>query len=69
MLCQYCSHSEFRRSRLHREDLPHLLALKLPVRCRNCRHRVYANIFYARLLPAPKEKLAKPSAALGPTDA
>jgi hypothetical protein len=47
-----------------REDLSHLLLLQLPVRCRNCHHRAYANIFYARTLPAPKMGLTKTG---GPT--
>jgi hypothetical protein len=40
------------------------------VRCRNCHHRTYANVFYARTLPAPKVKLTKTSEpASKPSDA
>ncbi len=59
MLCRYCSKSDFRQSRFHREDIVHLLVLQLPVRCRNCHHRVYANIFYARTLPAANVRPTK----------
>lgn len=42
MVCPTCFRSGFRLSRLRRTDLPSLITLRFPVRCRACDHRMYA---------------------------
>jgi len=39
--CRLCSSSDLRLSRFRFKDLPHLLILSYPVRCRVCRDRDY----------------------------
>jgi hypothetical protein len=45
--CYFCGSFDFRRSRLRRRDLSHLLFLELPVRCRICSNRRYAGVVKA----------------------
>jgi hypothetical protein len=47
MACLYCGASKLRLSRFRREDLFRLLLLELPVRCRLCGKRAYANLLTA----------------------
>ncbi len=37
--CQFCVGRSFRRSRLRTADLPQLLMMRYPVRCRRCSQR------------------------------
>ena len=37
--CQFCVGRSFRRSRLRSSDLPQLLLMRYPVRCRRCSQR------------------------------
>ena len=37
--CQFCIGRSFRRSRLRSSDLPQLLLMRYPVRCRRCSQR------------------------------
>ena len=37
--CQFCVGRSFRRSRLRSSDLPQMLLLRYPVRCRRCSQR------------------------------
>lgn len=41
IFCHTCGTSNFRTSRLRASDLPHLLLLRIPVRCLNCDERAY----------------------------
>jgi len=50
MQCSHCSSTEFRLSRLQSRDIPQLLALRYPVRCRDCHERLYASVFFAMSL-------------------
>jgi hypothetical protein len=47
MQCSHCSSTSFRLSSLHREDIPNLLLLKYPVRCRDCHQRSYSGLWFA----------------------
>jgi hypothetical protein len=44
MKCEQCGSIKLRTSRLQRMDLPHLLLLQLPVRCRSCSKRRYVGL-------------------------
>lgn len=44
MKCPSCGSGDFRPSRLRGEDIPLLLGLQYPVRCRTCRERMYVCI-------------------------
>jgi hypothetical protein len=43
MLCHHCWLEDFRLSRLRLFDMPRLLVLQYPVRCRNCAQRAYTS--------------------------
>jgi hypothetical protein len=47
MNCRWCGSSSIRTSRLRLADLPRLFTLQLPMRCRSCEERYFANIFSA----------------------
>ena len=61
--CLYCYSSRLRFSRFHLFDIPRLLFLQLPVRCRSCGERFYANIFVAWKLGFVKKTGQKPAPA------
>ena len=42
--CRICGRSDFRAARFRERDLPHLLLLQYPVRCRTCSERSYTSI-------------------------
>jgi hypothetical protein len=44
MVCPNCYNSDFRISRLRTHDLPRLLFMQYPVRCRTCKERLYRNL-------------------------
>lgn len=41
MLCPDCYSSEFRLSRLRLHDIPQLMALHYPIRCKRCKTRTH----------------------------
>lgn len=43
MICGRCAGTEFRLSRMRLSDVPRLLALRFPVRCRSCHRRTYGS--------------------------
>jgi hypothetical protein len=47
MVCLSCRSSDFRNSKLRRADLPCLLKLEYPVRCRICQARAFAGFLTA----------------------
>ena len=47
MECVYCGSADMRVSRFHMSDLPTLLVLKRPYRCRSCNGRMYLSVFVA----------------------
>jgi hypothetical protein len=47
MQCTHCSSTDFRLSGLRRGDIPHLLLMRYPVRCRDCHERLYGGLLYA----------------------
>lgn len=50
MICSRCKATEFRLSSLRLRDLPRLLLLHYPVRCRFCHRRAHAGILLALML-------------------
>jgi len=42
MECFFCRSANVRRSSFRSYDLPRLLSLKIPIRCRSCYKRFYA---------------------------
>ncbi len=50
--CQFCGGSSLRRSRLRGSDLPWLLVLHWPVRCRRCSKRQFVFFTIARQIIA-----------------
>jgi hypothetical protein len=51
--CHICGTNNFRRSRILKSDLPYLLHLQYPVRCRHCHERIYIGLLPALTLPRP----------------
>jgi len=49
-VCRFCNIGALRRSRMRREDVPWLLALRWPVRCLRCSKRQY--LFWPMALQA-----------------
>lgn len=49
--CQECGSSNLRRAHFRLSDVIRLLALRYPVRCRDCKARRFARMQEARLLP------------------
>ena len=49
LACPACGAATFRRSRLRLHDLPHLVRLRYPVRCKRCNQRAYAHLLTAGL--------------------
>lgn len=47
MLCGYCGANSFRISRMRPADLPKLLLMLFPVRCRRCNKRTFITVFQA----------------------
>jgi len=47
MNCLWCESSSVRNSRLRLADIPRLLLLRWPVRCRACDERYYVTVFSA----------------------
>lgn len=47
MICPTCFKSNFRLSRFRSKDVVPILTLRYPVRCRVCKHRMYAGPFVA----------------------
>jgi hypothetical protein len=47
MHCHFCGSPHVRNSHLRPTDLPRLLLMQCPVRCRNCEGRYFASIFGA----------------------
>lgn len=45
MVCPNCYSSHFRISHFRRHDLPRLFFLQYPVRCQDCKERLYGNLF------------------------
>jgi hypothetical protein len=41
LFCGQCGFSDFLVSRIRPADWRHLLRLRVPVRCRTCRHRMF----------------------------
>ena len=52
MNCTWCGSASLRNSRLRPADLPRLLLLQYPVRCRSCEERYFASVFFAIKLRA-----------------
>jgi hypothetical protein len=50
MNCPYCKSASLRNSRWRVEDLPLLLLLRVPARCRNCMSRCHVSIPVGRRL-------------------
>ena len=44
MLCPDCYSDKFRLSRLRLRDVPFLVALKYPLRCKNCQTRIHTSL-------------------------
>ena len=49
--CSWCGSTNMRTSRFQLQDLPRLLRLQFPVRCRACRERSYRFLFSLGRLP------------------
>ena len=47
--CQHCIAQDFRRSRLHLDDLKHLFMMRYPVRCLRCSQRQLVSFTIAGL--------------------
>jgi len=47
MKCPHCGATSFRTSRIRLSDLPRLLLLQYPVRCRTCRERDFTGLMLA----------------------
>lgn len=45
LTCRFCGLSNLRTSRLRLGDLPRLVLLHYPVRCRECKMRSYVTVF------------------------
>jgi hypothetical protein len=58
--CLYCGSNRLRLSRFHLFDIPRLLVLQLPVRCRSCGERFDAFAFEAWKLGLTKKAGHKP---------
>ncbi|MGA7887571.1 MAG: hypothetical protein WCA44_17670 [Acidobacteriaceae bacterium] len=50
MMCGRCKGTEFRLSRVKWRDVPQLIMLRYPVRCRACHHRMYGGWELALML-------------------
>lgn len=64
--CHFCGGASLRRSRLRASDLPWLLVLHWPVRCRRCSKRQHVFLTHARQIiaahpPHTPEQLAQDS--------
>jgi len=64
--CHFCGGASLRRSRLRASDLPWLLVLHWPIRCRRCSKRQFVFMTTARRMlaanvPHTPEKLAQDS--------
>jgi DNA-directed RNA polymerase subunit N (RpoN/RPB10) len=59
--CFYCQSNRLRLSHFHLFDIPRLLILQLPVRCRSCGERFYAIVFEAWKLGLTKKAGIKPA--------
>lgn len=55
MTCRYCRSNHIRFSRVHFEDISHLLRLLVPVRCRSCQERVFVSALAAWKLAFEKK--------------
>lgn len=44
MRCFHCRSSDLRLSHIHLYDVPKILRLKIPVRCRSCHERFYVSL-------------------------
>lgn len=58
MRCYHCRSSNLRLSHIHLFDIPKMLTLKIPVRCRSCRERFYVTLNLALRIGA-QEKAAR----------
>lgn len=58
MNCIFCRSRNLRLSQIHTFDLPQFFLLRIPMRCRFCRTRMYVNIFSAWNL-LHREKVAR----------
>jgi hypothetical protein len=61
MTCRYCRSRHVHFSHLHIADIPHLLLLQFPVRCRSCQERVYVGPLSAWKLAFPGRNEARSS--------
>jgi hypothetical protein len=61
MTCRYCLSRHIRFSRLHLFDIPALLVLRIPVRCRSCQERAYVGILKGLKLAFTKKRVHRSS--------
>lgn len=59
VLCSGCESPNIRRSALRMADVAHLLLLRYPTRCRECRERHYMSILKALRLPGSPGRMAR----------
>jgi hypothetical protein len=50
LYCPTCYHTEFQESKPRPEDRVQMLLMKLPVRCKHCRERIYASRSFVKTL-------------------